>query len=70
MCGAQGIEFRAPLKTSPALQSVVAQLRQSVPTVVEDRYLAPSIESAAALIGEGSLTTNVDLPKFVRGRSE
>lgn len=47
---AQGIEFRAPLTTSKKLQSVIETLRQTVPSIAEDRYLAPDLESAAQLI--------------------
>ena len=67
MCAAQGIEFRAPLKTSPPLQSALAVLRAKVPAVVEDRYMAPSIDAAARLVAEGTLTGAVDLPGFVKG---
>ena len=48
LCAAQGIEARAPLVTSPRLQDVLDRLRASVPTLAEDRYLAPDIETAAA----------------------
>jgi histidine ammonia-lyase len=55
MCGAQGVEFRAPLATSAALQRVVARLRQDVATMGDDRYLAPDLAAAAALVGSGDL---------------
>jgi histidine ammonia-lyase len=32
LCASQGIECRAPLKTSPALQKVLARLREDVPS--------------------------------------
>jgi histidine ammonia-lyase len=70
MCGAQGIEFRAPLQTSPALKSAMAILRAQVPTIVEDRYLAPSIEAAGVLVESGALAASVDLPAFVKGHIE
>lgn len=53
---AQGIEFRKPLTTSKKLQSVIETLRQSVPSIAEDRYLAPDLESAAALVKTQKLT--------------
>jgi histidine ammonia-lyase len=68
MCGVQGIEFRAPLKTSAALQRAMAVLRAEVPTIAQDRYLAPSIEAAAALVATGALAGSVDLPDFVTGQ--
>lgn len=55
LCAAQGIEFRAPLKTSAPLAAVVARLRVDVATLGEDRYLAPDIAAAARLIGAGDL---------------
>lgn len=62
MCAAQGIEFRAPLKTSPALQRAMQRIRADVPAVVEDRLLSPDIEAAAGLIAVGALIDDVTLP--------
>ncbi|WP_281684592.1 histidine ammonia-lyase [Thalassobaculum salexigens] len=62
MCAAQGIEFRAPLTTSPALAAVMKRVRATIPAIVEDRMLAPDIEAAAALVADGVLTDAVDLP--------
>src|SRR5690625_158758 len=55
LAGAQGIELRAPLKTSPALQATLNAVRATVPALVEDRYIAPDIEAAAALVRSGAL---------------
>ncbi len=70
MCGAQGIEFRAPLQTSAPLQAAMATLRAQVPTIAEDRYMAPPIETAADLVESGALAASVDLPAFVKGQVE
>jgi histidine ammonia-lyase len=67
ICGAQGIAFRAPLKTSAPLQGVIAALRTRVPQLGEDRYMAPCLEAAARMVADGDLTRAVDLPGFVRG---
>ncbi len=56
ICAAAGIDFRAPLKTSPQLQNVIARLRQDIDPIIEDRYLAPDLEAAADLISAGDLT--------------
>ncbi|UYV38620.1 histidine ammonia-lyase [Rhodobacteraceae bacterium D3-12] len=64
LCAAQGVEFRAPLRTSAALRGVMARLRAEVPAIVEDRYLAPDIESAAGLVAGGGLTQGLDLPEL------
>lgn len=67
MCAAQGVEFRAPLKTSAALTRVISDLRAMVPSIGEDRYLAPDIEAAASMIATGGLLRSVELPPAVRG---
>jgi histidine ammonia-lyase len=56
LCAAQGIEFRAPLKTSAPLWRVVVRLRHDVLTLGDDRYLAPDLERAAVLIASGEIT--------------
>lgn len=70
MCGAQGIEFRTPLQTSAPLISAMKTLRAQVPTIAEDRYMAPSLEAAGALVASGELAASVDLPNFVKGEAE
>jgi histidine ammonia-lyase len=50
MCAAQGIEQRAPLKTSARLQAVMASLRAVVPSLQQDRYLAGDIGRAATCV--------------------
>lgn len=57
LCAAQGVDFRAPLATSDALQNVVAYLRQDVATLNDDRYLAPDLERAAVMIAQGTIVT-------------
>ncbi len=52
LCAAAGIEFRAPLKTSEPLQAVLRTLRETVPPLKEDRYLAPDLVEAARLVRE------------------
>lgn len=62
MCAAQGIDFRAPLLTSPPLQRVHAALRDAVPALVDDRYLAPDLAAAACLIATGTLADAAAIP--------
>ena len=62
LCAAQGVEFRAPLTTSAPLARVLARLRQDVATLGEDRYLAPDLEAAAALVAADALATSADIP--------
>lgn len=56
LSGAQGIEFRGPLKTSPHLMEVISTIREVSPSLKEDRYLAPDLEKAAELIAQGTIT--------------
>jgi histidine ammonia-lyase len=62
MCAAQGIEFRAPLRTSPALIQVMAAIRDRIATVTTDRFMAPDMEASATMIADGSLTADLSLP--------
>jgi histidine ammonia-lyase len=55
ICAAQGIEQRAPLVTSPPLQAAMERLRTVVPTLQQDRYLAPDLLAAADCISKDSL---------------
>ena len=66
LCAAQGVEFRAPLTTSRPLQSVLARLRADVATLGDDRYLAPDLHAAAALIANGDLAaaSGLSLPQL------
>jgi histidine ammonia-lyase len=66
MCAAQGVEFRAPLKTSAPLQAALRTLRRHVPSLEDDRYLAPDLGRAAALVADGALSdaTGLSLPSL------
>ena len=66
LCAAQGIDFRAPLKTSDTLQRVVTRVREDVETLGEDRYLAPDLERAAAMVASGAIVTAaaLDMPEL------
>jgi histidine ammonia-lyase len=53
LAGAQGVELRRPLKTSPALEPVVAMIRERVAFYDADRFFAPDIAAIRALVREG-----------------
>ena len=55
LAAAQGVEFLRPLRSSAALESAHALLRERCPAMPTDRYLAPDIEAATALVQDGSL---------------
>jgi histidine ammonia-lyase len=50
LAAAQGIEMRAPLKTSPKLQKAFATIRDAVAYYDHDRLFAPDIEAAKQLV--------------------
>ena len=54
LAAAQGIDFRAPLKTSPRLQEVHALVRSKVGFYDHDRYFAPDIDAIRSLIESGA----------------
>lgn len=56
---AQGIDFRAPLKTSAALTSAHAAIRAVMPTLTADRYMAPDLEAVIELVRSGTLNSSV-----------
>ncbi len=62
LCAAQGVEFRAPLQTSAPLQRAINRLRADIPALSEDRYLAPELEQARALVADGAVLKAADVP--------
>ena len=59
---AQGVALRRPLDTSPALSGVIATLRTRVAELGDDRYMAPDLASAHALVETGALSQGLGLP--------
>jgi histidine ammonia-lyase len=55
---AQGLDFRAPLKTSAALQAAHGVVRGAVAGLEVDRYMAGDLESAAGLVTSGALNAS------------
>ncbi len=65
LCAAQGIEFRAPLRTSDLLQRVIDRTRADVPALGEDRYMAGDLQRANSLIRCGALVEESDVGRYV-----
>jgi histidine ammonia-lyase len=55
IAAAQGCDFHTPLKSSARLERVRAVVRQLVPALAEDRYLAPDIAAATELVSSGAI---------------
>jgi len=62
----QGVDFRAPLKTSPRLAAAHSALRLRVPFAASDRLLARDIEEAAQVVRRAEVQSLVSslLPSF------
>jgi histidine ammonia-lyase len=55
LVAAQGLEFRKPLRAGRGVDRAYALLRDRVPPLDQDRFLAPDIDAATALVREGVL---------------
>lgn len=69
LAACQGIDFRAPLKTSKLLEEAKSMLRDKVPFYDKDRYFAPDIAKATELILSGKLNNLVHqdlLPSLIK----
>jgi histidine ammonia-lyase len=60
LAATQGIDLRAPLKTSSTLQRAAALLRERVSFYEEDRIHAPDIEQARRIIQSGAVGSFLD----------
>jgi histidine ammonia-lyase len=67
LCAGQGVEFRAPLNTSPALARVLATLRSRVARLTFDRYMAPDLEQVAKMVASGDFSLAAGLPESIDG---
>ncbi len=55
LAGAQGCDFLAPLTGNIAVERVRSLLRDRVPTLEEDRHMAPDMAEATSLITSGAV---------------
>ena len=68
LAAAQGMDFHVPLNSSSALEASKAVLRAEVPKLDDDRYFAPDMAAATALVRARAFLDAVDvsLPGVVR----
>jgi histidine ammonia-lyase len=57
LAACQGLDFRAPLKSSLLLEEARALLRGKVPFYDKDRYFAPDIVAAREIVESSAYTT-------------
>ncbi len=66
LAGAQGMDFHAPLETSPPLRAAHGAIRVAVPHHDKDRYLAPDIAWAQGAVLDGALAGAVHAELFAQ----
>ena len=59
LAAAQGIDFRRPLASSPAIESAHALLRKRVAFYDHDRHFSPDIAAAKSVIASDELLSLV-----------
>ena len=64
LAAAQGIDFHAPLRTSPALARAHDAIRADVPFYASDRYLADDLAKARTAVLTGALSREVEAGLF------
>ncbi len=60
LCGAQGLDFLAPLRPGPGVAALHAALRERSPHLDDDRSLSAEIEPVAEAVRDGSLLDAVE----------
>ena len=59
LTAAQGVDLRAPLKTSAELQNAHKAIRGAAAMITEDRFMAVDLEAASELVSSGGLNASV-----------
>jgi histidine ammonia-lyase len=62
LASAQGIDFHAPLASSPALEAVRALLRAKVPHLSDDRHFHPDMAVAIDMVRSGQVARACAMP--------
>jgi histidine ammonia-lyase len=60
LCGAQGLDFLAPLRPGPGVAVLQQAVRERSPRLDRDRSLADEIDLVAAGVRDGSLLAEVE----------
>jgi histidine ammonia-lyase len=66
LAAAQGVDFHAPLQSSPALEAARSEIRRNVPHYEADHYLADELGWAQQAVLEGSLSAKIERELFER----
>jgi histidine ammonia-lyase len=60
VCAGRGLDLRAPLRPAPGTAAALAALRERVPGPGPDRFVAPELSAAEALVRSGALVRAVE----------
>ncbi|MEQ8763687.1 MAG: histidine ammonia-lyase [Planctomycetota bacterium] len=60
MCGAQGLDYRRPLKAGRGVEAAFSQIRERVTKLECDRYLAPDIDALVELVKDRRFVERVE----------
>ncbi len=60
LCGAQGLEFRRPLRPGAGPAAALRAIRARVPRLLEDRSQSPDIERVVGMMESGEITAAVE----------
>ncbi len=60
LCGAQALDFKRPLKTSKVLEIAYSVIRNRVPFIDQDRYVAKEINNLVELVRSHTLVEQVE----------
>ena len=61
LTAAQGVEFRRPLKTSPVLQGVIMRLREHIPALEADRFMADDLRKAGEMVANNEIKVSAEM---------
>jgi histidine ammonia-lyase len=59
-CAAQALDLRHPLRPARATGAVLARMRQEIPFVDVDTFMAPHLEAARGLVSAGTLVESAE----------
>jgi histidine ammonia-lyase len=54
-CAAQALDLRSPLQPGHATSAVLGRIRQDIPFIQSDTFMAPHLEAAERLVSSGAL---------------
>ena len=60
LCSSHGIDLRAPLEPGPATGAALAAVREHIAGPGPDRFLAPDLAAAEALVRSGAIVAAVE----------